>query len=134
MPALSDLFLQENAFGDEGLEALSVALGRRALPSLEQLRLEGNRFGDRGVGAMCLALRSGGLRSLRVISLSGSDFGVAGCGALTTALRVAACDPSVGGGVLPCLCNLEVPAAHARDWQLRAACDALGVRLQAGMI
>ena len=134
MPALSDLFLQENAFGDEGLEALSVALGRRALPSLEQLRLEGNRFGDRGVGAMCLALRSGGLRSLRVISLSGSDFGAAGCGALTTALRVAACDPTVGGGVLPCLCNLEVPAAHARDWQLRAACDALGVRLQAGMM
>ena len=43
-------------------------------------------------------------------------------------------DPSVGGGVLPCLCNLEVPAAHARDWQLRAACDALGVRLQAGMM
>ena len=115
-------------------QALSVALGRRALPSLERLRLESNRFGDRGLGALALALRSGGLRSLRVLFLSGSDFGAAGCGALTTALRIAARDPAVGGGVLPCLCNLEVPAGHARDWQLRAACDALGVQLQGGMI
>ena len=197
LPALRDLFLQENAFGDEGMEvhhpskppnpsllsfplraaranrlpttrlttpatpspaphrlstlwpcchaqlpshptatpqqALSLALGRHALPSLGCLRLESNRFGDRGLAALALALRSGGLRSLHVLFLSGSDFGAVGCNVLTTALRVAARDPTAGGGMLPCLCNLVVPSDHARDLQLRAACDALGVQVQGGV-
>ena len=110
-----------------------MALGRHALPSLGCLRLESNRFGDRGLAALALALRSGGLRSLHVLFLSGSDFGAVGCNVLTTALRVAARDPTAGGGMLPCLCNLVVPSDHARDLQLRAACDALGVQVQGGV-
>ena len=130
LPALKDLFLQENSFGDAGMEALAVALGRGALPSLDCLRLESNRFGDSGLAALALALGSGGLRSLRVLFLSDSDFGFVGRGALTTALRTAARDPSVGGGALPCLANLVVPAHHAHDLGLQAACAALGVQVQ----
>ena len=68
-----------------------------------------------------------------MLFVSASNFGAAGCDALTAALRIAARDPAAGGGVLPCLSNLVVPAQHAQEPRLRAACDALGVQVQGGM-
>ena len=113
-------------------QALAKALHKAPPPALDCLRLESNAFADAGVTALARAMGSGGLRSLRVLFLSGSNFGEGGRQALTTALRTAARDPAVGGGALPCLANLVVPAHHVADLGLHAACSALGVQLQGG--
>ena len=85
LPALEELYLQGNPFGDEGLAALV------ALP---QLYLQGNPFGDEGLAALvalpqpagALLLPTGVLTRLKVLYLNNTQVSDAGCAAFASAL------------------------------------------------
>jgi hypothetical protein len=94
LPRLMQLWLSNAAIGDAGLVALAPALRRR--PALEQLILEGNPFGDEGLTALvappppppagALPPPTGGLTKLKLLNLGYTQITDAGCAALAAAL------------------------------------------------
>ena len=92
LPRLKSLELCHTAIGDAGLVALAPALQR--LPALEQLHLGSNLFGDEGLAALvappppagALPPSAGGLTKLKALSLDHAQITDAGCAALTAAL------------------------------------------------
>jgi hypothetical protein len=93
LPRLMQLWLSNAAIGDAGLVALAPALRRR--PALEELGLVGNPFGDEGLAALvapppppagALPPPTGGLAKLKVLSLMKTQVTDAGCAALAAAL------------------------------------------------
>ena len=92
LPRLKFLYLDSTAIGDAGLVALAPAL--RRLPALEDLDLEGNPFGDEGLAALVAPPppagapppTTGGLTKLKELYLSDTEITDAGCAALAAAL------------------------------------------------
>ena len=87
LPKLQDLYVDENGFGDAGMQALCESLGHGAAPSLQQIDLEGNSFGPAGAEALAAALRRGAMPRLEVLSLTDNPIGSQGMAALATPLR-----------------------------------------------
>ena len=82
---LQSLSLDEAAISDSSLVALAPAL--RRLPALEDLSLCCNPFGDEGLAALVPGgLMTGGLTNLEGLYLSHTQVADAGCAALTSAL------------------------------------------------
>eukprot|EP00964_Phaeocystis_antarctica_P034407 scaffold19563_cov66-Phaeocystis_antarctica.AAC.2 len=89
---LNRLFLCRAAIGDAGLVALAPALRRR--PALEELTLHHNPFGDEGIAALVAPPLpvgappppAGALTKLRTLDLRYTQITDAGCAALTAAL------------------------------------------------
>ena len=89
---LSRLFLCRAAIGDAGLGALASALRRR--PALEDLFLGHNPFGNEGIAALVAPpppagappTPTAGLAKLKLLDLSGTQITDAGCAALAAAL------------------------------------------------
>eukprot|EP00964_Phaeocystis_antarctica_P084822 scaffold53501_cov69-Phaeocystis_antarctica.AAC.1 len=76
-PALANLYLYDNPFGDEGLAAL-VAPPRPAgtppaggLKNLEELDLDDTQVSDAGCAALAAAIDSGALPALERLDLEG---------------------------------------------------------------
>ena len=92
LPRLKTLYLGSTALGDAGLVALAPALRRR--PALEELALDGNPFGDEGLAALVAPPppagapppTTGGLAKLKVLYLSRTQITDAGCATLAAAL------------------------------------------------
>ena len=92
LPRLKDLELCWTAIGDAGLVSLAPAL--RRLPALEELRLTGNPFGDEGLAALVAPPPAavapppptGGLKKLKKLWLGNTQITDAGCAALAAAL------------------------------------------------
>jgi len=91
--------------GDAGLAALAPALRRR--PALKDLRLKNNPFGDEGLAALVAPPPpaagtppppAGGLKKLEFLDLEGTEVTDAGCAVLAAALD---------SGALPALKELE---------------------------
>jgi hypothetical protein len=122
MPRLKSLHLYNATIGDAGLVALAPAL--RRLPALEQLNLEVNPFGDEGLAALvapppppagALPPPTGGLTKLKVLHLWNTQITDAGCSALAAALD---------SGALPALERLMLsvtPASAAAKSAVYAA-------------
>ena len=93
LPRLKQLRLHAAAIGDAGLMALAPALRRR--PALEDLFLSGNPFGDEGLAALvvppppagALAPPTGGLTKLKRLYLARTQVTDAGCAALAAAFK-----------------------------------------------
>ena len=93
LPRLKTLQLHNAAIGDAGLVALAPAL--RRLPALEQVFLDSNPFGDVGLAALVAPplpagaspTTSAGLTNLKRLYLSYTQVSDAGCAALTAALN-----------------------------------------------
>ena len=92
LPRLVTLILSNAAIGDAGLVALAPAL--RRLPALEELYLQGNPFGDEGLTALvappppagALPPPTGVLTRLKVLNLNDTQVSDAGCAAYASAL------------------------------------------------
>ena len=92
LPRLKMLDPTHAAIGDAGLAALAPALRRR--PALEQLGLVGNTFGDEGLAALLAPWApagtspppAAGLKKLKHLDLSGTRINDAGCAILVAAL------------------------------------------------
>jgi hypothetical protein len=91
MPRLKHLHLDTAAIGDAGLVALAPALRRR--PALEELSLSGNLFGDEGLAALLAPPPAGapppptgGLKKLRWLDLDHTQITDAGCAIFAAAL------------------------------------------------
>jgi hypothetical protein len=92
LPRLDGLGLSGAGIGDAALAALAPALRRR--PALEDLWLLGNPFGDEGLAALVAPpppagappLPTGGLRKLRRLNLTYTQVSDAGCAVLAAAL------------------------------------------------
>ena len=92
LPRLKILWLTGAAIGDAALVALAPALRRR--PALEQLSLICNPFGDEGLAALVAPpppagappLPTGGLKKLERLYLDCTQVTDAGCAALAAAL------------------------------------------------
>ena len=92
LPQLKVLNLQRNFIGNAGLVALAPAL--RRLPALEDIVLWGNPFGDEGLAALvappppagALSPPTGVLAKLKRLELSETQVSDAGCALLAAAL------------------------------------------------
>ena len=92
LPQLGRLSLTWASIGDAGLVALAPAL--RRLPALEELYLQGNPFGDEGLTALvappppagALPPPTGVLTRLKVLNLNDTQVSDAGCAAYASAL------------------------------------------------
>jgi hypothetical protein len=90
MPRLKSLHLYNATIGDAGLVALAPALRRR--PALEELGLVGNPFGDEGLAALVApppppaGAPTGVLAKLKLLNLDNTQVTDAGCAALAAAL------------------------------------------------
>ena len=117
LPRLEDLILRNTAIGDAGLVALAPALRRR--PALENINLWKNPFGDEGLAALVAPPppppagappTTGVLAKLKWLYLGETQVNDAGCAALVAALN---------RGALPALGMLDIlliPAsAPAKD-------------------
>ena len=134
------LFLAGNQIGDEGMKALSTALGNGALPNLTAMSLADNQIGNQGMAAFTSALRNGALLALphlevrpsqsvhspltppsrhvhawQGLALDGNNIGDESMAAFATALRK---------GALPSLQQVVIPheLRHVHP-QLVAACQ-----------
>jgi len=79
--ALSELRLNVNSVGDQGMEALGG--GGWELPSCTYLTFSHNRIGDGGAAALAAALGAGALPVLQRLWLDGNRIGDEGLGALS---------------------------------------------------
>jgi hypothetical protein len=92
LPRLKHLDLFSTALGDAGLVALAPAL--RRLPALEELYLSRNPFGDEGLAALVAPPPpagappppTGGLAKLKYLNLWKTQIADAGCATLVAAL------------------------------------------------
>ena len=93
LPRLKSLELANTSIGDAGLVALAPAL--RRLPALEELYVDDNPFGDDGVAALVAPPPptgappppTGGLKKLKTLDLSDTQVTDAGCATLAAALK-----------------------------------------------
>eukprot|EP00964_Phaeocystis_antarctica_P051386 scaffold29973_cov61-Phaeocystis_antarctica.AAC.2 len=113
LPRLQILSLNYAAIGDAGLVALAPALQR--LPALENLILVGNPFGDEGLTALVAPpppagappTTTGVLTKLRLLNLCDTQVNDTGCAALAAALDSGALP------ALDTLYLLDIPASDA---------------------
>eukprot|EP00964_Phaeocystis_antarctica_P026346 scaffold14840_cov66-Phaeocystis_antarctica.AAC.5 len=121
LPRLKALRLYHNAIGDAGLVALAPALRRR--PALEQLTLDGNPFGDEGLAALLAPPPPAGapppptgvLTKLKTLNLRCTQVTDAGCATLGAALESSALP------ALEELYLLAAPASDAAQAAVRDA-------------
>ena len=123
LPRLGSLQLHIADIGDARLVALAPAL--RRLPALEQLWLTGNPFGDEGLAALlappppegALPPPTGVLTKLRVLSLDDTQVADAGCATLAAALDSGAL-PALWGIAMydiPASATAKAAVQEARD-------------------
>ena len=121
LPRLKALDLGHAAIGDAALASLAPALRRR--PALEDLCLYDNPFGDEGLAALVPPPPpagtppppAGGLKTLERLDLRGTEITEAGCAALAAALDSGALP------ALEYLDLDEIPASDAAVKAVRAA-------------
>jgi len=87
LPRLLRLFLDDNGFGDEGMQALLESLGRGAAPLLRTLYLNHNQFGPQGAEALAAALGRGSMRKLHTLSFGSNPICNQGVSTLAVPLR-----------------------------------------------
>ena len=113
MPRLKHLYLSNTAIGDSALVALAPVL--RRLPALENLGLGGNSFGDEGIAALVAPpppaagappTTTGALTKLKELHLWHTQISDAGCATLAAALD---------SGSLPALERLFLRGIPASD-------------------
>jgi hypothetical protein len=125
MPRLKCLVLARTAIGDAGLVALAPALRRR--PALKELYLHGNPFGDEGLAALVAPPQpagappptTGGLAKLNALFLASTQITDDGCDALAAALGSGALP------ALEVLGLHDIPASAASAAATVAVSDAL---------
>ena len=128
MPRLKSLHLTNAAIGDVGLVALAPALRRR--PALEELNLFRNPYGDEGIAALVAPpLAAGapppteGLKKLKLLSLTQTQITDVGCNTLASALdggALPALERVYLGSTTPAS-DAAVVAVHATLARSRAA-------------
>eukprot|EP00964_Phaeocystis_antarctica_P087109 scaffold55232_cov63-Phaeocystis_antarctica.AAC.2 len=123
LPRLKGLFLNSVAIGDAGLVALAPAL--RRLPALEELYLPDNPFGDEGLTALVAPPPPaagapppprGVLTKLKMLNLGRTQVADAGCAALAAALV---------SGALPVLEDLYLGGTPASAAAMASVQEAL---------
>ena len=87
LPLLRRLHLNDNVFGDAGMQALCDGLGRGAAPSLITLGLRATGFGLAGAEALAATLHRGAWPKLERLVLSANPIGSTGVAALASPLR-----------------------------------------------
>ena len=126
LPRLKSLVLYSAAIGDAGLVALAPAL--RRLPALEQLFLGRNPFGDEGLAALLappppagapLLPPTGGLAKLKLLNLCRTQVTDAGCVTLAAGLN---------SGALPALERLHLLSTPASAAAIAAVGEVLATR------
>ena len=122
LPRLEVLALAGAAIGDAALAALAPALRRR--PALEQLSIHGNPFGDKGLAALVAPpppaagtppRPAGGLKKLEELDIEDTGITDAGCATLAAALD---------SGELPALERVllvDIPASAVAKATVRRA-------------
>ena len=134
LPRLKDLELTSAAIGDAGLAALAPAL--RRYPALENLRLGNNLFGDDGLAALvappppasaAAAEAAGGLpwKKLHHLDLGGTLISNTGCANLVAALNF---------GALPWLTSLGLTATFTSAAAKDAVFEALARSIWVSMV
>ena len=116
LPALVELYLQENAIGDEGMISFSEALGRGALPALVELYLSLNKISDVGLTSFSEALGRGALPALTDLVLDGNLIGDAGLKSFSEAL---------GRGALPALKEFYIGGNKIGDTGMKSFSEVL---------
>ena len=123
MPRLNSLLLWNAAISDAALAALAPAVRRR--PALEDLFLSGNPFGDEGLAALVAPppppagtppLPAGGLKKLKTLQIWDTEVTDAGCATLVAALD---------SGTLPALKDVDVEYIPASDAAIDAVYEAV---------
>ena len=122
-PKLNHLDLSDNPeMGEEGAEALGLALEQGALPLLQGLLLFGDKIYGGGI-AIARAMQSGGLAQLEILDLSGAALGTACVLELSKVLMEGHC---------PLLEQLGMSDNNVEEEGVEALAVALGARARAG--
>lgn len=118
-PALSKLWLHENAIGCAGMEAVAQAMRPAHAPAIVELRINFNRIGDRGAAGLGCAWAEGGCRSLREVHAAANQIGSAGLSALVEHLHA-----------VPELTRLDLGSALGGNLIADAGANALSAALR----
>jgi len=122
-PKLNHLDLSDNPeMGEEGAQALGLALEQGALPLLQGLLLFGDKIYGGGL-AIARAMQSGGLAQLEILDLSGAALGTACVLELSKVLMEGHC---------PRLEQLGMSDNNVEEEGVEALAVALGARATAG--
>ncbi|GAB5033372.1 nlrc3 [Nannochloropsis oceanica] len=122
-PKLNHLDLSDNPeMGEEGAQALGLALEHGALPLLQGLLLFGDKIYGGGL-AIARAMQSGGLAQLEILDLSGAALGTACMLELSKVLTDGHC---------PLLEQLGMSDNNVEEKGVEALAVALGARARAG--
>ena len=91
-----------------------------SLPNLTELFINSNKIGDSGLQAFASAVASGSLPQLQLLQLNSNSIGDGGMQAFASA---------VASGSLASLKMVMVDDKYTHHLQLKAACQARGIRL-----
>ena len=128
-PAEFEIALGSKAFTSKKADEKMVAqlyedTFKEEMGEAETLDYSNLQWGDEEVAALCKVLVSGAVPKLKVLNLAGNKIGDVGCAALAEA---------VGSGAVPKLGFLGLvnnPIGAAAKEQLKAACEARGIRVE----
>ena len=115
LPRLLDLHVDDNRFGDAGIQAFCDGLVRGSAPLLRKFFVDRNQFGPSGAVALAAALRRGAMPKIQTIDLSTNPVGNEGVTVLAPLLRT-----------LPALKRLNLMGCEIGDEAVASLVDDLG--------